>query len=322
MLIVIFSGYLLHQHAYIPWKTQQVLARVADQIELGDYLPAREALKQLLLTDLSSDHAQAAKDMLAQLTLAITQQKAETGKVDEAKAFLKKYLAQYGHGSEAEPLWDRLDYYRLTLGEQLESNKQHQLALREYSSIREDSLYFEEAQKAIRRIWLAYQQKNRQKQNIAQLLKEAETHFLAKRYLTPVNKNAFAAYQAVLALNPKHELALQRIEQMKTFYQEHGDGYYKKRNWSKALFYFERYSIIDPENKKIKAKITACRQKLVSAKKGRGASGNGSKLSKKEEKEKREEIQSLLEESGTESSWIMKYLFEEQEGETDSETPW
>ncbi len=322
MLIFIFSGYLLYQHAYTPWKTRQILDQVADQIELADYLPARETLKQLLLTDLSSDHAQTAKDMLAQLTLAITQQKAETGKLDEAKVFLKNYLAEYGHGNEAEALWDRLDYYRLTLGEQLESNNQHQSALREYSSIREDSLYFEEAQKAIRRIWLAYQQKNRQKQNIAQLLKEAETHFLAKRYLTPVNKNAFSAYQAVLALNPKHDLALQRIEQIKTFYQEHGDGYYKKGNWSKALFYFERYSIIDPENKNIKAKITACRQKLVSAKKGRRASGPGSKLSKKEEKEKREEIQRLLEESGAESSWIMKYLFEEQEGETDSETPW
>jgi tetratricopeptide (TPR) repeat protein len=184
-------------------------------------------------------------------------------------------------------------------------------------------LYFEEAQKAIRRIWLAYQQKNREKQNVSQLLKEAETHFLAKRYLTPVNKNAFSIYQAVLALNPKHELALQRIDQMKAFYREHGEGYYKKRNWSKALFYFERYSIIDPESKKIKAKITACRQKLVSAQKGGSASDSpGGKLTKKEEEKKREEIQRLLEESGTESSRIMKYLFEETEGEKDTETPW
>jgi hypothetical protein len=170
---------------------------------------------------------------------------------------------------------------------------------------------------------LAFQQKNREKQNIAQLLKEAETHFLAKRYLTPVNKNAFAVYQAVLALNSRHDLALQRIDQMKTFYREHGDGYYKKRNWSKALFYYERYSIIDPESKKIKAKITACRQQLVSAQKGRNTSDTRSgKLTKKDEKKKREEIQRLLEESGAESSRIMKYLFEEKEGEKDTDTPW
>ena len=323
LLLLTFSGYLLYVHAYMPWKARQKLAEIAGQIEVGEYMPARASLKDFLHTDLNAENAQTAKDMLAQITLAITQQKAEKGNLKDAKVFLKNYLAKYGHGQEAEKLWDRLDYYRLTLGEQLESNNQHQSALREYSSIREDSLYFEEAQKAIRRIWLAYQQKNRDKQNVAQLLKEAETHFLAKRYLTPVNKNAFSLYQAVLSLNPKHELALQRIDQMKAFYREHGEGYYKKRNWSKALFYFERYSIIDPESKKIKAKITACRQKLVSVQKGGSASDTrGGKETKKEEKKKREEIQRLLEESGTESSRIMKYLFEETEGEKDTDTPW
>lgn len=323
LLILTFSGYLLYMHAYMPWKAGQKLAEVAGQIELGDYMTARESLKELLHTDLSSENAQAAKDMLAQITLAITQQKAEKGDLMAAKVFLKSYLSKYGHGQEAETLWDRLDYYRLTLGEQLESSNQHQSALREYSSIREDSLYFEEAQKAIRRIWLAYQQKNRRDQNVAQLLKEAETHFLAKRYLTPVNKNAFSVYQALLALNPKHELALQRIDQMKAFYREHGEGYYKKRNWSKALFYFERYSIIDPESKQIKARISACRQKLVSARKNSNASDSrGDKLTKKGEQKKREEVQRLLEESGTESSRIMKYLFEETEGEKNTDTPW
>ena len=315
LLIFIFSGYLLYVHVYTPWKTQQKLAEVANQIELGDYLPARDIIKQLLLSNISSENAQTAKEMLAQITLAITQQKSEKGNVDEAKVFLKNYLAEHGHGKEAEALWDRLDFYRLTLGEQMESINQHQSALKEYSSIREDSLYFEEAQKAIRRIWLAYQQKNRQKQDLAQLLKEAETHFLAKRYLSPVNKNAYSAYQVVLTLDPKHELALQRIKQIKTFYREHGEGYFKKKNWSKALSYFERYSIIDPESQEIKEKITICRQKMVSARKGGGSNKNT-------ENEKREEIQRMLEESGTESSRIMKYLFEEQEGEKKSDTPW
>ena len=322
MLIIIFSGYLLHMHVYMPWKSQQQLAAVANQIEIGDYLPARDTLKQLLLTDLSTENAQTAKDMLAKITLTITQQKAEKGDINEAKSILKNYLAEYGHGKEAEALWDRLDYYRLTLGEHFESINKHQAALNEYSSIGEDSLYFEEAQKAIRRIWLTSQQKNRQKQDVAQLLQEAETHFLAKRYLTPVNQNAYATYQAILSLNPDHQLALQRIEQIKTFYREHGEGYFKKEDWSKALSYFERYSIIDPESQEIKEKISACRQKMVSSRKGTQSGRGNSKLVKKEENEKREEIQRLLEESGTESSWIMKYLFEEQEGEKNSDTPW
>jgi pSer/pThr/pTyr-binding forkhead associated (FHA) protein len=318
MLIITFSGYLSYVHVYTPWENQRKLAEVANQIELGDYLPARDILKQLLHTDLSSENSQTAKEMLAQITLAITQQKAEKENVDAAKVFLKKYLAVHGHEKEAEALWDRLDYYRLTLGEQLESTNQHQSALREYSSIREDSLYFEEAQKAIRRIWLAYQQKNRQEQNVAQLLKEAETHFLAKRYLTPVNKNAYAVYQVVLSLDPKHKLALQRIRQIKAFYRENGEGYFKKGSWPKALYYFERYSIIDPGSKEIKAKISVCRQKMVSAKED----GRKDKPAKNEKNEKREEIQRLLEESGTESSRIMKYLFEDQEGEKKSDTPW
>ncbi|MGD9043142.1 MAG: FHA domain-containing protein [Desulfobacterales bacterium] len=318
VLIITFSGYLSYVHVYTPWEAQKKLAEVANQIELGAYLPAREAIKQLLHTDLSSENSQTANEMLAQVTLAITQQKAEKGDVDAAKAFLKGYLARHGHQKEAEALWDRLDFYRLTLGEQLESNNQHQSALREYSSIREDSLYFEEAQKAIRRIWLAYQQKNHQKQNVAQLLKEAEMHFLAKRYLTPVNQNAYAAYQAVLALVPKHELAHQRIEQIKTYYREHGDSYFKKKSWSEALYYYERYSIIDPGSKDMKAKISACRQKMVSTTK----SGRNDKPTKNEENQKRAEIQRLLEESGTESSRIMKYLFEDQEGEKNKDTPW
>jgi tetratricopeptide (TPR) repeat protein len=260
--------------------------------------------------------------MLAKITLTITQQKAEKGDINEAKSILKNYLAEYGHGKEAEALWDRLDYYRLTLGEHFESINKHQAALSEYSSIREDSLYFEEAQKAIRRIWLSSQQKNRQKQDVAQLLQEAETHFLAKRYLTPVNQNAYATYQAILSLNPNHQLALQRIEQIKTFYREHGEGHFRKGDWSKALSYFERYSIIDPESQEIKEKISACRQKMVSSRKRTKSEHDNSKLVKKEENEKREEIQRLLEESGTESSWIMKYLFEDQEGEKNSDTPW
>ena len=322
MLIIFFSGYLVHLHVYLPWKTQQKLAAIANQIEIGDYLPARDTLKKLLLTNLSIENAQTAKDMLAKITLTVTQQKAEKGDLNEAKSILKSYLAEYGHGKEAEALWDRLDYYRLTLGEQLESTNKHQAALSEYLSIREDSLYFEEAQKAIRRIWLTSQQKSREKQDVSQLLQEAETHFLAKRYLTPVNQNAYAAYQAILSLNPNHQLALQRIEQIKAFYRENGESYFKKTDWSKALSYFERYSIIDPESSEIKEKISVCRQKMVASRKAIQPAGNKSKLAKNEENVKREEVQRLLEESGTESSWIMKYLFEEQEGENNSDTPW
>ena len=48
----------------------------------------------------------------------------------------------------------------------------------------------------------------------------------------------------------------------------------------------------------------------------------GKQKNSKKQAEKKEEIKRLLEESGTESSWIMKYLFEDQQNEIDSEKPW
>jgi hypothetical protein len=48
----------------------------------------------------------------------------------------------------------------------------------------------------------------------------------------------------------------------------------------------------------------------------------GKQKNSENQAEKKEEIKRLLEESGTESSWIMQYLFEDQENEIDSEKPW
>jgi hypothetical protein len=48
----------------------------------------------------------------------------------------------------------------------------------------------------------------------------------------------------------------------------------------------------------------------------------GENRSKQTQAEKKEEIKRMLEESGTESTWIMQYLFEDQTGEKDAEKPW
>ena len=62
---------------------------------------------------------------------------------------------------------------------------------------------------------------------------------------------------------------------------------------------------------------------MVSARKGNTKyGGHKNRIAQEEDNQKREEVQRLLEETGTESSWIMKYLFEEQEGEKSSDTPW
>ena len=331
-ILIVLLGYLLYFQAYTPLKVNWALSAVSKQIKLGKYLSAQNSLKHLLDLNLSPEHRDQAKELLIESTLAIAQQMAQNEDLNAVMEYLKNYLTEYGAGKEAEVLWDQLDYYRLTRAHRLESAKDFQPALRQYATIKEDSIYFEEAHKAIRRIWLAHQQQPRKDQTVTQILKEAEAHFRAQRYLKPVNQNAYLLYQAALTLEPGNELSHKRIDHMKSFYREHGEKYFVQQNWSRALSYFESYYLIDSETKEINQKMIICREKLIETKaldKKAGPAGTSSQNRVKEEqqnsneqKEKREEIKRLLEESGAESSWIMKYLFEDQQSDIGSERPW
>ena len=331
-LLLIFTAYYGYFQAYTPLKVKWALKSVSKQIKAEKYLSAQNTLRHLLDLDLPVEQTHRAMELFAQAALAITEQKIHQENLESAMDYLKSYLAEYGAGKEAEILWDRLDYYRLSLAQRLETAKKFQPALREYAAIKEDSIYFEEAHKAIRRIWIAHQQQNREDQTLAQILKEADAHFKAKQYLKPVNQNAYVLYQAVLSLDPKHKLALERIDQMKTFYRENGEKYYDKKKWSKALSYFERYYLIDTETKEINIKIKVCREKVALAraqsiktkyaKTSLKKKSKGNNQSRQSQAEKKEEIKRMLEESGTESSWIMQYLFEDQKGKKDPEKPW
>ena len=241
-----------------------------------------------------------------------------TKTVAAVKEFLAAHLKDYGSGREAETLWDRMDYYRLQLGHQLESSRKFQAALIQYGAVRENGLHFNETQKSIRRIWLALQQDRHKNQKLDRLLAEADRHFSAKRYLTPVNQNAYSIYQTILGFDPDNNMARQRIEEMKLFYRQNGDGYFSQKNWRRALTYYERYNVIDPDSPAINKKITICRDNLDDT---QARPAKTSQVQKKTD-ETQNQVKRLLEESGAESAWIMKYLFEEQSGEKDSETPW
>jgi len=333
-LLITLVGYFGYFHAYTPLKVKWALSAVSKQIKLGKHLSAQNSLKHLLDLDLSPEHRDLTKELLAETTLAIAQQKAQNEDLNAVMEYLKNYLAKYGAGKESEVLWDRLDYYRLARAHRLESAKDFQPALRQYAAIKEDSIYFEEAHKALGRMWLAhqYQQQPLEDQPLAELLREAEAHFQAQRYLKPVNQNAYFFYQSALTLEPGNELSLKRIDQMKSFYRERGEKYFAQKNWSRALSYFERYYLIDTETKEINHKMILCREKLTKTRVSGQKTGpaetsltnmvGGSQKSSSEPAEKRKEIKRLLEESETESSWIMQYLFEDQQSETDSERPW
>jgi pSer/pThr/pTyr-binding forkhead associated (FHA) protein len=330
-LLVVFAGYFGYFQAYTPLRVKWALKSVAKEIKAQNFDLAQNTLENLLLTDLPPESTHQVMAYLAETALAITEHKDKTEDIESVMAYLKSYLSEYGAGKEAEVLWDRLDYYRLTLGHRLESAKEFQQAVGQYSAIKEDSIYYEEAHKAIRRIWLAHQQHSRQDQTLVQLLKEADAHFQAQQYLKPVNQNAFVLYRAVLTLEPGHELALERIDEMKGFYHENGEKYFSQKKWAKALSFFERYFLIDAENKAVNDKVKICREKLSRAQflashtkssLKRKSRRKSKEERKREEAEKKEEIKRLLEESGAESSWIMKYLFEEESDKTDSDKPW
>ena len=333
-LLLLFAGYFGYFQAYAPLRVKLALKSVSKQIKAEKYEPAYNALVHLLGSDLTQENTQQVMELLAETALAISEQKSRHEDLESVMAYLKEYLSEYGTGKEAEVLWDRLDYYRLTLAHRLESAHELQPALQQYSAIKEDSIYYEEAHKAIRRIWLAHQQHSRQDQTLVQLLKEADAHFQAQQYLKPVNQNAFVLYRAVLTLEPGHELALKRIDQMKEFYRVNGEKYFSKKKWTKTLSYFERYYLIDTDNKQVNNKMKICREKLSDARiLARKSKPTKTSLKKKswtkskkdrenEQAEKKEEIKRLLEESGAESSWIMQYLFEDENKKGDPDKPW
>jgi pSer/pThr/pTyr-binding forkhead associated (FHA) protein len=333
-VLFLIAGYIGYFQAYTPLRIKWALTSVSKQIETGKHQTAQNTLKNLLALNLSQERTNQAMEMLVDSVLAVAQQKAQYEDLLAAMTYLKTFLAEYGANKEADVLWDRLDYYRLSQGQQLESAEKLQAALRHYAAIKEDSIYFEEAHKAIRRIWLAHQQNFRRDQTLVQLLKDADRHFRAQQYLTPVNQNAFILYQAVLTLEPEHKLAISRIEHMKNFYSQNGEKFFAQEKWSKALSFFERYYLIDTDNKQINDKLKICREKYTATDASNPASNSTKNSLKKKSRDKhgthqnsgqaenREEIMRLLEESGTESSWIMKYLFEDQQGENDTEKPW
>lgn len=317
-LILIVGCFLFYRHAYYPWKINRNLESIAGQIAAGKYQTARDTLQRLLTKGVPQASRPKARELLAQTVLAIVQQLADDGKLPEAEQYLVAYLKEYGGGKEADMLWERLDMYRVEIAKALENASQYQAALARYAAVREDSPYYGRAQQGIRRIWLKSQEEKRRDQNVAQLLQEADNHFRAKRYLTPVNNNAYAIYQAVLAADPENHIALERIELMKAFYRRYGEEYFNKNNWRKALTYFERYVFIAPDSPDIQQKIDLCRAKLkVSDSNGMQT---GTKTSAPEKS--REQVKKLLEESGVESSRIIKFLYEDPGGEKDSEKPW
>lgn len=318
-LAVAAAAAALFYSVAVPWKTAHELEAIAQRISNGNGV--REELLTLLAQDLSADHRQLAQRLWAQSTLEIARRRAADGRLDQAIDELEKHIALPAAGAATAPLRELLHEYRLHLGRQLETGPDPQPALALYGAIPEESLHYTEARKSIHRLWQASQKELSQRQTVNQLLHEAEILFRAQSYLTPLRQNAYSMYQAVLAIEPGNAAALKRIDEIKTHYRSEGEKRFRSGEWSLALTAFERYCLIDPEEAEVRQKMSLCNRRLAQPEAPAAHKTTTAKRPPTEAAERRR-VERLLEESGAQSPWIIKYLFDEKPRSDGSETPW
>ncbi len=266
VVVLAASAYIAYDRWYLPRKTEKTFELVLAEAEKADYPRARDILNRLLDGDLPGDVQDRIETMLAQRTLVEAKRLDASGETQEAKALLSAHVARHGAGTStaSRAVLDLLDELRFQGGQREEAAGRYLQALQEFSAIGIDSPLYTEAQRAVSRIWQSYQQQSAPQLPIAQLLEEAEVHFAAKRYTTPLGANAYALYRSVLAMDPTNQLALQRIDEMRTFYRETGNRYYQQKNCAAALSYWERYLVIDPQDPEIREKANLCTRGTVS----------------------------------------------------------
>ncbi len=265
LAILATAGYFGFHRFVLPWKKNRQFQELARQWSAGETSGIQARLNQFLSEPLAEEIRAKTLEILAAATVAEANHLVPEGRFAEARSVLSDFMARHGADKESDPVQARLDQLRLQYGQHLEISGDPMAALREFSSITEESPHYDEAQRALSHIWSAYQKENVTDLPLDQLMAEADEHFAAKRYTTPIGKNAYAIYQTVLALDPNNEVARKRIEEMKVFYREAGEKYAAQKNCTSAAVYFERYLLISPDDDDVKEMMRSC---------GRGGSGS------------------------------------------------
>ena len=308
VVAVAVTAHFLYTRIYVHRKIDEALKAASQDITAGSYGQAQVRLEDVLESPkLPSEDSKKAEELLAKATLSLSQKMLEAGRFKEAKHQLAKYLRMYGAEENAAVYWDMLDFLRLKVGQEFESAKKYKAAATEYASVGEDGPHYNEAQAGIRRVWRASQHEPLYRRQLTQLLEEGQLHFKAGRYLTPPDKNAFFVYQAVLSRDPESQIARERINEIKLFYEKEAGDYMRNGDWSQALLRFQLYSLIDPDDEIVKEQIFLCRKRLQPI--GPKVSGSGTGVTATGKHKRRAD--NLSEESGAVSPLIVNYLFGE-----------
>jgi pSer/pThr/pTyr-binding forkhead associated (FHA) protein len=263
-LLAVMS-YLGYSKAYLPWKLDRQIDTLAHSWASGDAGDYQRTVEDILSRPLSKGARTKALELLAGITIAQSDRLVPEGKFAEARTLLSEFLSKYGAEKASESVEARLDQLRLQFGQRLQIGGDSMGALREFSSITEESPHFDEAQRALSHIWRAYQKENVTEMPLAQLMAEADGHFAARRFTTPIGKNAYAIYQTILSLDPNNQTARDRIEQMKVFYKEKGQSLSQQKNCAGALIYLERYLLISPEDSEVREMAKSCKKSRTGA---------------------------------------------------------
>ena len=102
-------------------------------------------------------------------------------------------------------------------------------------------------------------------QTVATLLKRADEQFKRQKYLTPLNSNAYALYQGVLAIDAGNRNAREQIQNIASRLRQQGDWLFNAGNWHKARLLLSGYTLIDPDDTDVREKLITCEQKLFSS---------------------------------------------------------
>ena len=327
LVVLIGSGYFAYANYVTPWLANRELDYLEFEISSGEVKSAIDALEALLAKGAPPETSGRIRGLL--VNAARTQNTAmKKTDLQKKRAHLRKFLGRHGAWIEAEPLRVQLDTVHFELGEFYHAKDDLQGAVRELLAVRSDSEMYDKAQKRVSEIWNAFQTRkiklvSKERNDVTDLIRKAETRFQSKQYLRPDDNNAYGFYLLVLEREPENTLALARIDQIKEYYRGNGDTFFADKKFDEAISNYKRYLQIDPLSKAIHNRIASAEQNLSRLK---TPTKGSDKVSGTEIELSKDRVRMLLEESGVDSNIVLDYLFEEDSKDADEHSieanPW
>ena len=178
-------------------------------------------------------------------------------KFNDAKNFIIRHLSRYGIDEYSNGVWDILGKCYLELGLQFENSGKYKEALKEYSSINENSIHFEKANMAINRLMATDKNDEIKQQTIVKLMNEADNYYSNGKYT-----DAYYTYKLMLSFEPSNHNVIKQIERIKENIKGKADKGFQERDYDTALLWYDQYAQIDPQDQFVKEKINECKKML------------------------------------------------------------